>query len=165
MRLLAALALLVSGCAACLPTVASASEVECYDAKVRAKAVAQIPTPYPRSDPDVIVMSWPWFVDLDVRRVIEGDVEKGRLETLAVLHSGYVRKTMTFYLRRNSALPIFCAMTLMHSSAARRMLCRPCLICDQARIELTRTSGERARNYIDEPMRMTIKDRHRIKSA
>jgi hypothetical protein len=102
-RLLAALALLVSGCAACLPTVASASEVECYDAKVRAKAVAQIPTPYPRSDPDVIVMSWPWFVDLDVRRVIEGDVEKGRLETLAVLHSGYVRKTMTFYLRRNSA--------------------------------------------------------------
>ena len=104
MRLLAPLAFLASGFMACLPTIASATDIVCYDAKVRAKPVAQVPTVFPQSDdPNVIIMSWPWFVDLDVRRVLEGDVEKGRLETLAVLHTGYVRRTMTFYLRRNSA--------------------------------------------------------------
>ena len=104
MRKLAPLALLASGFTACVPTIASASDIECYDAKVRAKPVAQVPTVFPQSDdPSVKIMSWPWFVDLDVRRVLQGDVEKGRLETLAVLHTGYVRKTMTFYLRRNSA--------------------------------------------------------------
>jgi len=101
---LAQLALLASGCAACLPAVASAADIQCYDAKVRAKPLAQVPTAFPQSDgPDVIIMSWPWFVDLDVRRVIEGDVEKGRLETLVVQHTYYVKKTLTFYLRRNSA--------------------------------------------------------------
>ncbi|WP_197273851.1 hypothetical protein [Citromicrobium sp. JL477] len=98
------MALLALGYTACLPAIASASGIECYDAKVRAKPVAQVPTVFPRSeDMNVIIISWPWFVDLDVRRVVEGDVEKGRLEALAVLHTGYVRKTMTFYLRRNSA--------------------------------------------------------------
>ena len=92
MRKLAPLALLASGFTACVPTIASASDIECYDAKVRAKPVAQVPTVFPQSDdPSVIIMSWPWFVDLDVRRVLQGDVEKGRLETLAVLHTGYVR--------------------------------------------------------------------------
>ncbi len=104
MRRFAPSTLLALGFTACVPTVASASDVECYDAKVRAKPFAQVPTVFPQSDdPSVIIMSWPWFVDLDVHRVLEGDVAKGRLETLAVLHTGYVRKTMTFYLRRNSA--------------------------------------------------------------
>lgn len=104
MRRLSPLTLLASGFTACFPSVATAADIECYDAKVRAKPVEQIPTPYWRSDdPNTIVISWPWFVDLDVRRVIEGDVENGLLETLVVLHSSYVTKTRTFYLRRNSA--------------------------------------------------------------
>ncbi len=81
---------------------AVASDVECYDAKITAKPLNQVYTPYPSST-DVIVMSWPWFVDLKVKKVLEGDVPKRRITVLAVLHSEYPRKTRTFLLRRNTA--------------------------------------------------------------
>ena len=94
---------LVLSCAA-IGTAAHASDLECYDAKVRARVIAQVPTVYPRSDdPNVIIMSWPWFVDLDVKRVIGGTIDGKTVMTLAVMHVGYVKKTLTWLLRKNAA--------------------------------------------------------------
>jgi hypothetical protein len=85
------------------PQGASASDAECYDAKVRAKPLAQIPSVYPRSDdPDVIVMSWPWFLDLRIKRVVDGEVPRPEITALIILHTSMVAKTRTFLLRRNT---------------------------------------------------------------
>jgi len=82
---------------------AGASEIECYDAKVWAKPVAQIPSAYPRDDdPDVIIISWPWFLDLKIQRVLDGDVERGTVTALAVMHNNYVKKNRTWLLRKNT---------------------------------------------------------------
>jgi hypothetical protein len=80
---------------------ALAAEIECYDAKVRAKPLAQIPTPFPNA-PDYIVISWPWFLDLNVTRVLDGDVPQKEITVLAVLHTAYLNKTRTWLLRRNT---------------------------------------------------------------
>jgi hypothetical protein len=80
---------------------ALAADLERYDAKVRAKADAQVATPFP-SDPDYIVISWPWFLDLNVTRVLEGDVPQKKITVLAVLHTAYISKTRTWLLRRNT---------------------------------------------------------------
>ena len=86
-----------------IPATALAPDIECYDSKVRAKPVAQLATAFPQPDDQgIIASSWPWFVDLEVRGVIEGEPVKGRIETLAVLHMAYPKKTLTLYLRRNS---------------------------------------------------------------
>lgn len=80
---------------------AYADEPECYDLKIRAKPVAQIPTEIV-AEPGYIVMSWPWFVDLDVKRVLDGEFKEKKLTALAVLHTSYVPKTRVFLLRRNT---------------------------------------------------------------
>ncbi|WP_143255932.1 hypothetical protein [Altererythrobacter xiamenensis] len=80
---------------------AVAQDSECYDLKVRARAVSQVPTPIP-NEPGYIVIGWPWFVDLKVKKVIDGELQQRKIETLAVLHSSYVSKTRTWLLRRNN---------------------------------------------------------------
>lgn len=87
--------------AAAGPSSATASDIECYDLKIRAKAIAQVPTVYP-NDPDYIVISWPWFVDLKVKKVLEGELSQSRITVLAVLHVPYVTKTRTWLLRHNT---------------------------------------------------------------
>lgn len=84
-------------------STAMAQETDCYDAEVSARIVSQIPTVFPDSDDGWIVMSWPWFVDLDVSRVHSGDIQRGRLTTLAVLHTYYRRDlgSRRWKLRRN----------------------------------------------------------------
>ena len=80
---------------------ASAAEPECYDAKVRAKPVAQVPTVFPQEE-GYIVISWPWFVDLSISKVLEGQVDQSEITVLAVLHNRYLDKTRTWLLRRNT---------------------------------------------------------------
>ncbi|WP_157696596.1 hypothetical protein [Porphyrobacter sp. CACIAM 03H1] len=80
---------------------AYADEPECYDLKIRAKPVAQVPTEI-IEEPGYIVMSWPWFVDLEVERVLDGNSDETKLTVLAVLHTSYVAKTRVFLLRRNT---------------------------------------------------------------
>jgi len=80
---------------------AFAEEHQCYDLKIRAKPVAQIPTEIVE-EPGYIVMSWPWFIDLDVKRVLEGEFNERKLTVLAVLHTSYVPKTRVFLLRSNT---------------------------------------------------------------
>ncbi len=86
------------------PQASFAADVECYDLKVRAKAISQIPSAYPRSnDPNFIIISWPWFLDLKVTRVIEGAMPEGMIEALAVMHVRYVRQNLIWFLRKNAA--------------------------------------------------------------
>lgn len=96
--LLASAVLALSGCAT---TPSIVSETDCYDLKVQAKPIGQFPTPFPR-DPNYIVISWPWFVDLEVTRVIDGQFNESKISALAVLHSGYVESSRTWLLRENT---------------------------------------------------------------
>ena len=82
---------------------ALAEEAECYDAEVSGRIVSQIPTVFPDCGDDCIVISWPWILDLDVRRVHSGDARRGRMTILAVLHTDYRRDlgSRRWKLRRN----------------------------------------------------------------
>jgi hypothetical protein len=76
---------------------------ECFDAEVSARITAQVPTPPPEFGDGWIVMRWPWFVDLDVRRSYQGGAPKGNLTVLALQHT-YWRSNLGFkrwLLRRN----------------------------------------------------------------
>lgn len=77
---------------------------ECYDAIVLARIVRQTPSTYGDCGPDCIIMSWPWFMQLDVKKVIEGEVRKGRMLALTVQHTYYRRDlgAIRWWLRRNS---------------------------------------------------------------
>lgn len=74
----------------------------CYDAAVRARPIAQIPSVIPECD-DCIIMRWPWFVDLQVVRVKDGDIAKGRVGVLNVQHGNYIDRVFSWWLRRNDA--------------------------------------------------------------
>ena len=89
---------LLAGCATTPPSV---SQTDCYDLKVRAKPVGQFYTPFP-DDPNYIVLSWPWFVDLEVTRVIDGQLDDPKISALAVLHSAYGSETRTWLLREHT---------------------------------------------------------------
>ena len=95
------MALAIAALSGCATTPPNFNEPDCYDLKVRAKPVGQFPTPFP-NDPNYIVISWPWFVDLEVSRVIDGRLDDSKISALAILHSGYVDKPRTWLLRENT---------------------------------------------------------------
>jgi hypothetical protein len=79
-----------------------ATEGECFDAEVSASIVHQTPTLIPDCD-DCIIMSWPWILDLRVRRVSRGSVALGPITVLTVQHT-YFRtnvRPLRWWLRRN----------------------------------------------------------------
>lgn len=78
---------------------------ECFDALVVAKVVGQVPSDFASSDDDYIIMSWPYFIDLDIVRVLEGQVEAKKITALSVQHT-YWRSDLgarKWWLRRNTA--------------------------------------------------------------
>jgi hypothetical protein len=87
--------------AAAQPTEA-AIEAECFDAEVSATIVRQIPTVTPECD--CIIMRWPWIVDLRVRRVHAGHVQRGPLTVLTVQHTDHRTDlgARRWLLRRNT---------------------------------------------------------------
>lgn len=93
--------------AAILIGIASPSAVlaqpTCYDAKVRARPIDQIPSEIPDCGSDCIIMSWPWFVDLQVKRVIDGALPSKMIRVLTVQHTYRVSREGTWLLRRNAA--------------------------------------------------------------
>lgn len=93
-------AAIVMGLAAPSAVVA---EVACYDAKVRARATDQIPSEIPGCGVDCIIVSWPWFVDLRVKRIIDGALSAKRVRVLTVQHTYHVARETTWLLRRNAA--------------------------------------------------------------
>lgn len=91
------------------PTSATSSSPdkarECFDVLVVAKVVGQIPSDFPGLDDDYIVMSWPYFIDLDIVRVVKGQVEAKKITALSVQHT-YWRSDLRarrWWLRRNTA--------------------------------------------------------------
>jgi hypothetical protein len=100
----APIALAFAGClTAATPLAAQTSSPDCYDVIVSAVVLHQQPTIMEECD-DCIIMSWPWFLDLDVRRVVEGRASRGPMTVLAVLHTGYRRDLgpRRWWLRRNT---------------------------------------------------------------
>lgn len=62
---------------------------DCYDALVTARIVRQIPSAFPACGDGCITISWPWFVDLDVRRVLDGTLTGRKLSVLTVQHTSF----------------------------------------------------------------------------
>lgn len=83
-------------------TSAIAQDAECYDAEVSARIVSQTPTVMGPCD-DCIIISWPWIIDLDIRRIHSGDVRPGRLTVLSVQHTHFRQDlgSRRWKLRRN----------------------------------------------------------------
>lgn len=75
----------------------------CYDAKIRARPVDQIPSEAGDCGSDCIIMSWPWFVDLEVERVIDGTLSTKLVRVQTVQHTYSVSRETTWLLRRNAA--------------------------------------------------------------
>lgn len=131
---------------------AAAEETEqnpCFDTEVTGRLVAQVPIPMPDPDDDgSIVMHWPWFVDIAVRDVHRGKVPKGKLTTLALMHT-YWRSDLgnrRWKLRRNSRG----GFNLLGTSSDRTIkrcaadvpAMRPYIGADQARLDQLRREGE-----------------------
>lgn len=49
------------------------------------------------------IMSWPWFVDLRVKRVIEGALPSMMVRVLTIQHTYRVSREGTWLLRKNTA--------------------------------------------------------------
>lgn len=83
---------------------ALASEAECFDAEVSATITRETPTVAQRCGDDCIIMSWPWIVELHVRRVHSGQLERGPLTVLTVQHTDRRRNlgALRWQLRRNT---------------------------------------------------------------
>lgn len=84
---------------------AGARSEPCHDVIVKARIAAQVPSAVPDDcGPNCIIMVWPWFLDLDVSRMLVGDVPRGRLQVLAMLHVGFAENngTRRWLLRRNT---------------------------------------------------------------
>lgn len=78
------------------------TDADCFDAKVVATLVSQTPTAAPECD-DCIVMSWPWFLDYQLEKVLNGSAPLGLLTVLSIQHSDYRDDpgAQTVFLRRN----------------------------------------------------------------
>lgn len=92
-------------CAAslCLWATSANAAAECYDVKIWARPVDQVPSEIGDCGGDCIIMSWPWFLDLKIKRVIEGKVDSKMVRVLTVQHTYLKPRHGTWQLRRNTA--------------------------------------------------------------
>lgn len=79
------------------------AEPACYDAKVRARPVDQVPSEIGDCGSDCIIMSWPWFVDLRVTRVIDGALPIKMVRVLTLQHTYRVSREEPWLLRKNTS--------------------------------------------------------------
>jgi hypothetical protein len=104
-RWLSRLFLCTLAAASVVPAIANADEppaVDCYDLVVSARPARQVPTPFPDCE-DCIITSWPWFVTLDVERVLKGRAPSGQITVLTVQHTYLgTGRPHRFWLRRNT---------------------------------------------------------------
>ena len=80
-----------------------AADTTCFDALVTAQLTRQTPTTVPDCD-GCIIMEWPWVLELDVKRVLQGEAPLGRLVTVSVQHTWLATKPQPrrWWLRRNT---------------------------------------------------------------
>lgn len=80
-------------------------EANCYDAHITARVVGQVPTVLGNTvDEDgepIIIMSWPWILDLAVQRVHSGELSHRRVRALSIQHPALGARVSEFYLRKN----------------------------------------------------------------
>lgn len=87
-------------------TQTGSSLEHCYDARVTARVLSQIPTVMEMTSTDesgnfLIIHSWPWILDLNVRAIHEGSAQTGWIRVLNIQHTDYRPRRMEFLLRRN----------------------------------------------------------------
>ena len=97
----ATLMLCAAALAGCMTNAGRADARQCYDLRLWAEPTAQIPTPLPDYD-GIIVMSWPWFIDLKVLKVIDGVWKDQNLSAVAIRHVGYSDEAQAWFLRENT---------------------------------------------------------------
>ena len=74
----------------------------CYDVAVIARPVDQVPSDAD-CGADCIMSSWPWFIDLDIDHVVEGELSARTVRTLSVQHTYFLEQPRSWMLRRNGA--------------------------------------------------------------
>lgn len=82
----------------------SAVAAQCFDALIAARITAQVPSDFPDAEDGYIIMSWPYFIDLDVKQVIKGSLPGKKITALSVQHS-YWKTNLgkrKWWVRRNS---------------------------------------------------------------
>ena len=77
-------------------------EQECYDVKVSARAIEQVPSVIPDCGDNCIVGRWPWFVDLEIDRVLKGRSPGRRIRVLTFQHTYIDKGPRTWWLRHNT---------------------------------------------------------------
>ncbi|MGD9810793.1 MAG: hypothetical protein AB7U35_05580 [Sphingobium sp.] len=82
---------------------AALAEAGCYDVKVRARPVDQIPSDIGDCGSDCILMSWPWFVDLQVNRIMDGTLSSRMVRVLSIQHTYRALRQGSWLLRKNAA--------------------------------------------------------------
>jgi len=80
----------------------SASQ-NCFDVEVYATVTQEIPSEIPDLGDGSIVMEWPWFLDLQVERVLYGGIGRGKVSVLAIQHTYFSPRYKLWWLKRNSA--------------------------------------------------------------
>lgn len=88
--------------AASVPETALA-ETACYDVKIHARPVDQIPSATDDCGEDCILISWPWFVDLQINRISYGSLPDKVVRVLSVQHTYRTSREGTWLLRKNTA--------------------------------------------------------------
>jgi hypothetical protein len=79
--------------------------LDCYDVIVKARIIGQTPSVSPDCGDDCITMVWPWFLKLDVKRVVTGPASSGRMVVQTMQHTHFRDGlgSPRWWLRRNSA--------------------------------------------------------------
>jgi len=103
MRLIA-LAFLACWAGVAQASVASLQGEECFDVEIVANIAAQVPSEPPEIGDGSIIMEWPYFIDLNVERVLKGRLPLRRLTVLSVQHTFFRRDlgSKTWWVRRNT---------------------------------------------------------------
>ena len=104
MRLLSAAVLVAMLIGSNAQAQGSDDAAECYDAVVKGRIVEQTPSVFPEGDDGSITMVWPWFLKLNVSKVVVGAAPTGPLLVLSMQHTSF-RKGLgwrRWWLRRNS---------------------------------------------------------------
>jgi hypothetical protein len=87
-----------------LPDRAAAAQKneDCYDVAIVARIVRAVPTEI-AEDPDVIVMRWPWNLEIETKQIVQGKFPLGPHRIKAVLHSGVSSSIFALlFLRRHA---------------------------------------------------------------
>jgi hypothetical protein len=96
---------ILRACLASVSFVGSAAScgtpADCYDVAVVARPIEQIPSVAAKCD-DCLIRYWPWFVDLKIKRVVEGNIDRKSLRVLTIQHTWWTPRYGTWWLRKNS---------------------------------------------------------------